>query len=43
MVHMPRQVTRTFCLACRSAWPCQDVRYARAITAGQAVWGSYLA
>jgi len=39
VVHAPR----TFCLACHTAWPCPDVRYARAITAGQAVWGSFRA
>jgi hypothetical protein len=43
LVHLPREVTRSVCLACQTAWPCPDVRYARAITAGQAVWGSDLA
>ena len=43
LVHVPREVTRAFCLACRTTWPCPEVRYARAITAGQAVWGDVLA
>lgn len=42
LLHMPREVTRAFCLACRASWPCQEVRYARALTAGQAVWGDLL-
>lgn len=43
VVHLPREVTRAYCLGCRAEWPCQEVRYARAITAGQAVWGGSLA
>ena len=39
VLHAPR----TFCLTCQTAWPCPDVRYARVITAGQAVWGSFRA
>lgn len=41
VVHVPRTVTRAYCLACRSEWPCPEVRYARAITAGQAVWAEF--
>lgn len=38
LVHVPR----AHCLVCGTAWPCQEVRYARALTAGHAVWGGHL-
>lgn len=34
--HLPRQVARAYCGACKTEWPCDEVRYAWAISGAAA-------